>query len=136
LYRLVKATDITWERKLDKWLEPALAALQHKTRRKWAPIYVRGLLSSVERKSVEPMAARVSPGEKEQLHHFVATSRWETAPLEEVLLHQANELVGGDDAHLSAVIRKRCQTVKIADRDQGSFLSRAYRNWASASDRW
>jgi hypothetical protein len=30
-----------------------------------------------ERKSIEPLAERVAPDEIEQLHHFVATSRWE-----------------------------------------------------------
>lgn len=125
----MKPADSTWERKLDRWLEPVLAALQHKTRRKWAPIYVRGLLSAVERKSVEPMAAVVSPGEKEQLHHFVATSRWETAPLEEVLLHQANELVGGDDAHLiiddTAVPKKGEHSVGVAHQYCGQLGKQA-----------
>ncbi len=32
-----------WERTFDQWLEPFLAAFGHKVRRKWAPIYVRGL---------------------------------------------------------------------------------------------
>jgi hypothetical protein len=45
------------------------------------------------------MAAAVSPGEKEQLHHFVATSRWDVAPLEEVSLDKADGLVGGAQAH-------------------------------------
>ena len=29
---------------LDRWLEPFLAALGHKKRRLWAPLYLRGLL--------------------------------------------------------------------------------------------
>ena len=44
-------------RDLDRWLEPFLDALGHKTRRTWAPLYLRGLLGPGERKSLQPMAA-------------------------------------------------------------------------------
>ncbi len=46
---------------LDRWLEPFLKALGHKKRRTWAPMYLRGLLGSSERKSLQPMAARLGP---------------------------------------------------------------------------
>jgi hypothetical protein len=68
-----------WEQTFDRWLEPFLTAFGHKVRRKWAPVYVRGLLMPGERKSVEPLAARVAPDDVEQLHHFVATSRWDAS---------------------------------------------------------
>jgi SRSO17 transposase len=89
-----------WERTFDHWLEPFLIAFGHKVRRKWAPVYLRGLLMPGERKSIEPLAGRVAPDEIEQLHHFVATSRWDTEPLEEVLLDKADSLLGGTGAHL------------------------------------
>lgn len=118
-----------WERQLGRWLEPALQSLKHKTRRKWAPVYVRGLLSSAKRKSVEPMAAAVSPGEKEQLHHFVATSRWDVGPLEEVLLEKADDLVGGHDAHLiiddTAVPKKGEHSVGVAHQYCGQLGKQA-----------
>ena len=48
---------------LDRWLEPFLAALGHKKRRGWAPLYLRGLLGPSERKSLQPMAASLGlPG--------------------------------------------------------------------------
>jgi len=48
---------------LDAWLEPFLAVLGHKKRRTWAPLYLRGLLGPSERKSLQPMAARLGcPG--------------------------------------------------------------------------
>ena len=48
---------------LDRWLAPFLDALGHKKRRTWAPLYVRGLLGPGERKSLQPMAARLGlPG--------------------------------------------------------------------------
>ena len=82
------------------WIEPFCQAFRHKAQRQWAPLYVRGLLAPGDRKSVEPMASRVAPEDLQQLHHFVSTSKWDTAPLEAVLLEKADRLVGGDDAHL------------------------------------
>ena len=64
-----------WEDGLGRWLEPFLARLRRKAQRYWAPFYLKGLLLPGERKSVEPMAARVAPGDTQQLHHFVSTSR-------------------------------------------------------------
>jgi hypothetical protein len=34
-------------------------------------VYVRGLLGPGDRKSVEPLPARVAPDDYEQVHHFV-----------------------------------------------------------------
>jgi SRSO17 transposase len=84
----------------DRWFAPFNDALRHKVRRVWAPLYVRGLIAPGDRKSVEPIASRVAPADTEQLHHFVATSKWDTLPIEEALLDKADALVGGDDAFL------------------------------------
>jgi SRSO17 transposase len=107
-----------WEQSFDRWLEPFLTAFGHKVRRKWAPIYVRGLLMPGERKSVEPLAARVAPDDVEQLHHFIATSRWDTDAIEEVLLDKADALLGGAEAHLivddTAIPKKGEHSVGVA----------------------
>src|SRR3954454_16570805 len=63
-----------WEGELGRWLGPFLARLGRKEQRRWAPFYVKALILPGERKSVEPMAARVAPGDLQQLHHFVSTS--------------------------------------------------------------
>jgi SRSO17 transposase len=89
-----------WEAGFDRWLEPFLAALGHKGRRRWAPLYLRGLIGPGDRKSVQPMAGRVAPEDHEQLHHFIATSLWNTEPLEQVLAAKVDTLIGGEDAHL------------------------------------
>src|SRR5689334_15766368 len=88
-----------WEVDLKCWLAPFLDELERRLQ-KWAPLYVKGLLLPGERKSVEPMAARVAPGDRDQLHHFVAISPWRAAPLEAILQKKVDELVGGDDAVL------------------------------------
>jgi hypothetical protein len=63
-----------WEDELEHWLEPFLGRLRRQAQRRWAPVYLKGLLLPGERKSVEPMAARVAPADTQQLHHFVSTS--------------------------------------------------------------
>ena len=87
-----------WQAHFDGWLAPFLARLRRKEQRRWAPVYLQGLLGPGERKSIEPMAAGVAPGDLQQLHHFVSASPWDPAPLEEELVRQADRLVGGPDA--------------------------------------
>src|SRR5688500_19958434 len=89
-----------WEGELERWLAPFLGRLRRQAQRHWAPSYLKGLILPGERKSVEPMAARVAPGDVQQLHHFVSTSPWATAPLEDELVRQADRLVGGPHAVL------------------------------------
>ena len=74
---------------LDRWLEPFLAALGHKKRRLWAPLYLRGLLGPSERKSLQPMAASLGLSGHDQLQHFIASPAWDDAPLWRVLAEQA-----------------------------------------------
>lgn len=61
---------------------------------------LQGLLGPGDRKSVQPMAARIAPDDQEQLHHFIATSAWDPTPLETALAHEAQRLIGGPDAVL------------------------------------
>src|SRR6186997_829114 len=89
-----------WEVELERWLAPFVARLRRQAQRGWASFYLKGLILPGERKSVEPMAARVAPADTQQLHHFVSTSPWATAPLEDELVKAADRLVGGADAVL------------------------------------
>lgn len=118
-----------WERELERWLTPYLDAFEHKVRRRWAPVYLRGLLLPGERKSIEPIVERVAPDEKEQIHHFVATSTWDTAPIEIVHADQCNELVGGPDAHLiiddTALPKKGVHSVGVAHQYCGALGKQA-----------
>src|ERR1700692_5030187 len=87
-----------WEDELDRWLEPFLACLGHKARRRMCPLYVSGLIGPGDRKSVQPMAKRLALGACDQLHHFIAAGGWDPGPLETELLVQADKLVGGGAA--------------------------------------
>jgi SRSO17 transposase len=84
------------------------------------PLYVAGLIGPGERKSLQPMAARVAPADYDQLHHFVAIGPWDEAPLEAELLAQANRLVGGPDAILviddTALPKKGTHSVGVASQ--------------------
>jgi SRSO17 transposase len=92
--------EADWRAELDGWLGPFLAALGHGKRRLWAPAYLRGLLGPGERKSLQPMAARLGLSGHDQLHHFVASPAWSDAPLRRLLVGKADALVGGPDAVL------------------------------------
>src|SRR5215218_2666591 len=85
---------------LDSWLEPFLAALGHKKRRTWAPLYLRGLLGPSERKSLQPMSACLGLSGHDQLQHFIASPAWDDGPLWRVLAHEADRMIGGADAVL------------------------------------
>ena len=93
-------TRSKWRLEFGRWLRPFLAVLGHKARQRWAPVYLQGLIGPGERKSIQPLVARVAPGDHEQVHHFVATSCWSTEPLEQVLAQHAQQLVGGQGAFL------------------------------------
>ena len=118
-----------WEDELERWLAPFLARLGRQAQRRWAPFYLKGLLLPGERKSVEPMAARVAPGDVQQLHHFVSTSPWETAPLEDELVKAADRLVGGPDAVLvvddTALVKQGKHSVGVKRQYCGQLGKRA-----------
>jgi len=70
------------------------AASGRSTRSEWAPLYVRGLLSS----DVQPIAIRLGLPGHDQLRHFVSSAAWNDGPLWRVLAEKADGLLGGDDA--------------------------------------
>ena len=83
--------EADWREELDGWLGPFLATLGHAKRRRWAPVYLRGLLGPGERKSLQPMAARLGLRGHDQLHHFVASPAWSDAPLRRLLVENLAE---------------------------------------------
>ncbi len=114
-----------WEAELSGWLEPFLDALGHKARRRWAPVYIRGLFGRTERKSVQPMAAELTPGDYDQLHNFIASPSWDGSALEPVLAATAEALVGGPGAVLviddTALPKKGTQSVGVAPQYAGAL---------------
>lgn len=73
------------ERRLTSFLDGLVPLLGRAERRHWATVYVRGLLLDGERKSIEPMAARLPGADVQALRQFVNQSPWAWAPVQEAL---------------------------------------------------
>ncbi len=93
------------------------------------PFYLRGLLGSGERKSLQPMAARLGLPKHDQLQHFIASTAWDDGPLWTVLGHEADRLVGGADAYLviddTALPKKGTSSVGVTRQYCGQLGKRA-----------
>src|SRR6058998_1812510 len=74
-----------WEERFDDYVERLGETIGHADRRGPLRAYATGLLLPGERKSVEPMAARLDPARvgaaHQSLHHFVAKAAWDDAAL-------------------------------------------------------
>ena len=79
--------------RLAAYLDEITAVLRHASRAASARAYCTGLLLPGERKSVEPMAARIEPArvqaKHQSLHHVVAQAAWDDA----AVLRRVRELV-------------------------------------------
>lgn len=89
-----------WRGELEEWLAPILLALRHKTRMRFCPAQISGLIGPGDCKSVQPMAARDGGLGYDQLHHFVADGLWDSALFEAVLLNDADQLVDDEPGYL------------------------------------
>ena len=72
-------------KRLEHFLADLVEPLGRSERRHWADVYVRGLLLDGERKSIEPLAARVPDGNVQALQQLVGQSPWEWLPVWERL---------------------------------------------------
>ena len=73
------------EARFERYTDVMIGTLEHADRATPARWYLRGLILPGERKSVEPMAARVHPQDvasaHQSMHHLVADSEWSDAAL-------------------------------------------------------
>jgi SRSO17 transposase len=76
---------LTGEARLEAYLDAIVGGLGHVRRAASARAYCTGLLLPGERKSIEPMAARLDPAhvqaKHQSLHHVVAEADWDDAAL-------------------------------------------------------
>jgi SRSO17 transposase len=73
-------TDTQVERcrkRLEQFLIDLLQPVGRSERRRWGSLYVRGLLLNGDRKSIEPMAARLPEGNIQAMQQFIGQSPWE-----------------------------------------------------------
>ena len=73
------------ERRLDRFLHPLVPLLGRAERQTQAGYYLRGLLLDGERKSIEPMVARLPGADVQALRQFVNQSPWDWTRLQAAL---------------------------------------------------
>jgi SRSO17 transposase len=85
MYQEGARQPLTGEARLEAYLDAIVGGLGHVRRAASARAYCTGLLLPGERKSIEPMAARLDPAhvqaKHQSLHHVVAQADWDDAAL-------------------------------------------------------
>jgi SRSO17 transposase len=96
---------LSLERRFERYCDGIVSTLLHADREQPARWYIKGLMLPGERKSVEPMAARVQPEQvrsaHQSMHHLVADAPWSD---EAMLLAVAERVLpklieGGEPVH-------------------------------------
>lgn len=86
------------ESELKEYLEDLCGVLGHQNRHAPFQGYCKGLMLSIERKSVEPLAAHIDPGNvrsrHQSLHHFVADAAWSDRKLLDAVTQKVLEVAG------------------------------------------
>src|SRR3954452_7044982 len=90
---MARSAMADWEGRFGDYVGRLGDVLGHADRRGPLRGYTTGLLLPGERKSIEPMGARVDPGRvgaaHQSLHHFVAKAAWDDATLLEAVRDHA-----------------------------------------------
>src|SRR3990172_7856145 len=134
--KTLKALD----RRLQQFLEDLTEPMGRRERRHGARVYLEGLLLDGERKSMEPMAARVG-ADVQALRQFLGQSPWEVEEVQRRLARKVVDLLSEPELwimdetafpkagqHSVGVARQYCGTLgKVADGEVAVGL-----RWASA----
>jgi len=129
------------ESRLMRFLEDLLEPMGRSERRHWAQVYVQGLLLDGERKSIEPMAARIPGADVQALRQFVGQSPWAVEQVQRGLARKMVDLLSEAQvwiidetafpkagAHSVGVARQYCGTLgKVANCQVAVSL-----HWSSA----
>lgn len=96
------------EHRFDHFVDLLATAIGHADRLAPLRAYCTGLLLPLERKSVEPMAASISPAnvrsQHQSMHHFVADARWGDRQLLDTVRHYALPIIEGHGQILAWII--------------------------------
>ncbi|MGH8458853.1 MAG: IS701 family transposase, partial [Nevskiales bacterium] len=129
------------DRRLEQFLENLLEPMGRSERRRWARVYVHGLLLDGERKSMEPLAARVAGADVQALRQFVSQSPWAVEEVQRRLARKVVDLLREPEVwvldetaspkagqHSVGVARQYCGTLgKVANCQVAVSL-----HWSSA----
>lgn len=102
--------------RLERFLQPFVASLQHQEQRRNAHHYVQGLLSDLGSKDAESIAY-LHDRDRQGLQKFIGQSPWEYQPLLTELVRQVGQELGEADAVLvfdpSAFAKKGTESVGV-----------------------
>ena len=134
--KTLKALD----RRLEHFVEELTEPMGRSERRRWARVYLEGLLLDGERKSIEPMAARLA-ADMQALRQFVGQSPWDVEEVQRRLALKVVDLLSEPEVwiidetafpkaggHSVGVARQYCGTLgKVANCQVAVSL-----HWSSA----
>ena len=129
------------ESRLLHFLEDLLEPMGRSEQRHWAKVYIQGLLLDGERKSIEPLAARVAGADVQALRQLVGQSPWAVEEVQRRLAHKIVDLLSEPEVwivdetafpkageHSVGVARQYCGTLgKVANCQLAVSL-----HWSSA----
>jgi SRSO17 transposase len=124
--------------RLEAFAMELFAPMRRRDQRDWGCVYLRGLMLEGRRKSIQPIAERLSDGDEQCLQQFVNQSPWDWAAVRERLALRMSEEIGAeawivDDTgfpkagrHSVGVARQYCGALgKLANCQVGVSISAA-----------
>lgn len=85
----MKTSDLKkYQTRLKNFLSDLLSLVGRTERRHWGEVYIRGLLSDSERKSVEAMALKMNDGNVQAMQQFIGQSPWDYVPVRKHLVEK------------------------------------------------
>jgi SRSO17 transposase len=110
--------------RLEQFLADLLEPVGRSERRHWGAVYVRGLLLDGERKSIEPMAARLPEGNVQAMQQLVGQSPWAWTPVWEQLGRRMTRELEPDAAWViddTGFPKQGTRSVGVARQDSGTL---------------
>src|SRR5439155_14235013 len=77
--------------RLEAFAAEMFEPMERSDQRRWGEVYLRGLMLEGKRKSIEPMASRLSDGDEQCLQQFVNQSPWDWVAVRERLALRMSE---------------------------------------------
>jgi SRSO17 transposase len=94
--------------------EEAFSSFARRDQRRWGEVYLRGLMLDGERKSVQPMAARLPDGDQQCLQQFIADSPWDPVPVRAAMARTMAALIAPEAVVFDDTGFPKCGTESVA----------------------
>ena len=133
--------SLSLEARFERYCDRMVETLMHADREVPARWYIKGLMLPGERKSIEPMAARVQPDNvrsaHQSMHHLVAEAAWSDAAMLVAVAEAVLPKLVSDDAPVHWIIddtgfpKKGTHSVGVAHSTAGRVARRTTAGWRS-----